>query len=267
MNYKILALDIDGTLVNKKKEITSKVKTAVNNLQDKNIPVLIASGRPLEGIMPVANKLDFSAKGGYILAFNGGKIVNAKTNEVVYSQSINMEYVPGICDFARENKLTILTYKDGKIIATDKEDEFLKIEARINNMEVLQVENLKEEIKEEPDKFLIVGPPHIMEKQVINMAEKFEGRLNIFRSEPFFIEVVPMGIDKAKSLEVLLSKLGLTNKDLVACGDGRNDVTMIEYAGMGVAMDNACEEVKAVSNYITASNDEDGVALAIEKFF
>lgn len=267
MKYKILALDIDGTLVTTEKEVTSKVKSAVNQLQDNNIPVLIASGRPLEGILLVAKKIDFTTKGGYILAFNGGKIVEAKTKEVVYSQSIEKEYIGEICDFARENNLTILTYKDGKIITTDATDEFLEIEARINKMEVVQVDNLEEAAPDSPDKFLLVGKPEIMEKKVVQMSEQFKGRLNIFRSEPFFIEVVPMGIDKAKSLDVLLRKLGLTKDELVACGDGRNDVTMIDYAGMGVAMDNACEEVKAVANYITSSNDEDGVAKAIEKFF
>ncbi len=117
------------------------------------------------------------------------------------------------------------------------------------------------------NKFLITGNPEILEREVENMAEVFRGRLNIFRSEPYFIEVVPLEIDKAQSLDYLLHTWGMTGDELVACGDGRNDVTMIEYAGMGVAMANACEDVKRVSNYITASCDNDGVARVIKKFF
>jgi hydroxymethylpyrimidine pyrophosphatase-like HAD family hydrolase len=91
--------------------------------------------------------------------------------------------------------------------------------------------------------------------------------LNIFQSEPFFIEVVPLHIDKAKSLDYLLTTLKLTKEQLIACGDGGNDVTMIDYAGLGVAMKNACEEVKEVADYETDSCDQDGVAKVIEKFF
>ena len=99
------------------------------------------------------------------------------------------------------------------------------------------------------------------------MQKRFEDRLNIFRSEPFFMEIVPIGIDKAKSLDRLLDKLGMDSTKLVACGDGFNDVSMVNFAGMGVAMANACAETKAVANYIAPSCDEDGVADAIKKFF
>lgn len=265
--YKILALDIDGTLTNTKKEVTGRVKSAIKKLYDKNIPVLLVSGRPTEGILPVAEEIKLIENNGYILSFNGGKIIRAGDNKVIYSKAIDNDLVGDICDFAEKNKLAILTYKDGKIITTDENDEYVKIEARINRLSTIKVEDMKKEAPKNPDKFLIVGKPEILEKKVIEMAEKFKGRLNIFRSEPYFMEIVPLGIDKAQSLEVLLNSLSLTREQLVACGDGRNDVTMIAYAGMGVAMENACEEVKAVADFVTASNDEEGVAVAIEKFF
>lgn len=265
--YKILALDIDGTLTNSKKEVTDKVKKAIGGLYEKNVPVLLVSGRPTEGIFPIAKEIDLMENSGYILAFNGGKIINAKTKEVIYSKAIDDSLVGEICDFATVNKLTILTYRDGKIITTNPDDQYSNTEARINKMETVKVLDMKREAPSNPDKFLIVGDPAILENKVVEMAKQFEGRLNIFRSEPYFIEIVPLGIDKAKSLEVLLQSLSLTKEELVACGDGRNDITMIDYAGMGVAMENACDEVKSVSNFVTLSNDEDGVAVAIEKFF
>ena len=265
--YKILALDIDGTLTDSKKEITPRVNAAIDRLHSDNIPVLLVSGRPTEGIIPIANEIDLFQNAGYILAFNGGKIIDCKTNEVVYNKYIPEELVPHICNFAYESGLTVLTYKDGKIISNNADDEFLAIEARINKMEAVKVDDLIKEAPAHCDKFLLVGDEKLCEKKVEEMAELFKDKLNIFRSEPFFIEVVPKGIDKAESLEVLLSKLGLTRDDLVACGDGRNDVTMVNYAGMGVAMENACDDVKKVADFITASNDQDGVAIAIEKFF
>ena len=265
--YRILALDIDGTLTNSDKDVTDRVKKAIHSLYERKIPVLLVSGRPTEGIYPIAEKIDLMENDGYILAFNGGKIINAKSKEVIYSKAIDNSLTGPICDFASENNLTILTYKDGKIITTNPEDEYVKIDARINKLSSVKVDDMKKEAPSNPDKFLIVGDPFILEKKVVEMACKFEGRLNIFRSEPYFMEVVPLGIDKAQSLEVLLKSLSLTKEQLVACGDGRNDVTMIDYAGMGVAMENACDEVKAVADFITASNDDDGVAVAIERFF
>ena len=89
---------------------------------------------------------------------------------------------------------------------------------------------------------------------------------SVYRSEPFFLEIMPKGIDKAKSLERLLDSLGMGREQMIACGDGYNDLTMIRYAGLGVAMENAVLPVKNAADYVTASNDEDGVALVAERF-
>ena len=138
--YKILALDIDGTLTNSAKEVTPKVKEALYRLYEKNIPVLLVSGRPTEGILPIAKEIDLEENGGYILAFNGGKIINAKTKEVIYQKSVPYEYVKEICDFAVENDLAVLTYKDGDIITNKPMDEYVQIEARINRLKAVEVE-------------------------------------------------------------------------------------------------------------------------------
>lgn len=268
--YKILALDIDGTLLNTKKEITPAVGEAIAGLQSRGIPVLIVSGRPAQGIRHVAEELHLRERGGYILSFNGGKIINCQTEKIIYSNPVSPLYYKEIIDYANTLNASILTY-DGDYIITEKPDnKYVGVESNVVRMPVRKVDNLYETILEDNisvDKFLIVGEPDYMMSKVSDMAEHFKGRLNVFQSEPFFIEVVPIGIDKAASLEVLLNRLGLTRDELVACGDGRNDVTMVEYAGMGVAMGNACEEVKAAANYITDSCDKDGVAKAIKKFF
>lgn len=265
--YKVLALDIDGTLLNSKKEITPKVKEAIEELRDKDIPVLIASGRPAMGIRHVAKELSMDEKGGYILSFNGGKIIEYKTKEVVYSKTIPMELNEEVYNYAKNLDASLLTYENDRIITEKPENKYVSVESSIVKMEVEKVDNLLSRLNFSADKFLIVGEPEYLEKEVEKMAKHFEGRLNVFRSEPFFIEVVPLGIDKATSLEVLLEKLGIKREELVACGDGRNDVTMINYAGMGVAMENACDEVKEVADFVTKSCDEDGVAYAIKKFF
>lgn len=268
--YKILALDIDGTVLNSKKELTPAVDEAIKSLQKRNIPVLIASGRPAKGIYHVAEALHMDETGGYILSFNGGKILDFKTKDVIYSRSIDSEYYEEICEYVSGMDASLITYDKEEIITEKPDNEYVQFESRIVRMPVIKVDNLVDEMKKRgilADKFLVVGEPEYITAQTTAMKKKFEGRLNVFQSEPFFIEVVPLGIDKAASLEILLQKLGLTREELIACGDGRNDVTMVKYAGMGVAMENACDEVKEVADYITASCDEDGVARVIERFF
>ena len=98
------------------------------------------------------------------------------------------------------------------------------------------------------------------------MKTELSGRMNVFRSEPFFLELVPNGIDKAKSLAVLLDEIGMKKEEMIACGDGFNDLSMIRFAGLGVAMDNAQNITKDEADYITLSNEEDGVAAVVEKF-
>lgn len=266
--YKALALDIDGTLLNTKKEVTPEVLKQIKRLQAAKIPVIIASGRPEEGISHVAQAINMHALGGYILSFNGGKITEFKSKEIVYSKTIPIEYNAEVIDYAINiPQSAILTYENGKIITENPENKYAEIETHVVRMPLGKVDSLKERVVFPVNKFLITGNPEILQREVANMAEHFKGRLNIFQSEPYFIEVVPLGIDKAQSLDYLLNTLGFSGEELVACGDGRNDVTMIEYAGMGVAMANACEAVKRAANYITTSCDNDGVARVIKKFF
>lgn len=265
--YKVLALDIDGTLTNSKKEITPRVFDAVRRLQLKDIPVLLVSGRPEKGIEHVANELEFKDYGGYVLAYNGGKIVNKRTGEVILNQTVPKDMVIPVCQYVKDKDVALLTYRGDEIITEKPEDVYVLKESHITHMAVKRVDNFMAEMTYPINKFLITGEPDYLEKLVEEMTEEFSPRLNIFRSEPFFIEVVPSGIDKALSLSKLLAMFNLSKENLVACGDGHNDVTMIDYAGMGVAMANACDDVKKVANFITTSNDEDGVALAIEKLF
>ena len=264
--YRFLALDIDGTVTNSKKEITPAVHSEIRRLQDAGIPVALVSGRPAQGIRHVADELNFSEYDCYVLAFNGGRIINSKTGELMYHQAISINLAKEVCKAAEDYNVAIVTYKGDEIISSQPDNQYTRIESYVTRMPVRGVESMEEEMDFEPDKFLFVGEPDRLEQLLPIMQKRFEDRLNIFRSEPFFMEIVPLGIDKAKSLDRLLDKLGLDSTQLVACGDGFNDVSMVNFAGMGVAMGNACAETKAVANYIAPSNDQDGVADAVRKF-
>jgi len=113
---------------------------------------------------------------------------------------------------------------------------------------------------------MIVGKPDKLEHLEKELVSYYNGKVSIYRSEPFFLEILPPGVDKAKCLQSLALRLGIRREEVMACGDGFNDVGMIQYAGLGVAMANAQQVVKDKADFVTLSNEEDGVAAAVERF-
>ena len=264
--YRAIALDLDGTLTNHDTVVTPKTREALLQAEAEGVVIILASGRPTYGIEPVAECLELDKRGGYILSYNGGNIVNAKTGEKLFAQFLPDEVIPILYRYAKEKNHALLGYAGNEIITEMPDDQYVKEESRINKMNIRKVENLFEALEPSPTKLLITGDPADMLKAENELSEILGDRMDIFRSAPFFLELVPKGIDKAKSLLRLLAKINLTPADMIAFGDGYNDLSMLKLAGMGVAMQNAAPEVRAEADYITLSNEEDGVAAALEHF-
>lgn len=264
--YEMIVLDLDGTLTNSEKRITPKTKQALMRAQAAGIRVVLASGRPTYGIVPLADELEIGQYGGYIMAFNGGKIVDWASQSTVFEQKLEDKLVPVIYREAINAGMQILTYQGENIVTTDMTDKYVLKEAFINKMPVVQLDSFLDEITYPLNKCLIVGDPVPLHEFELYLRKKMEGRISVYTSAPFFLEAMPLNIDKAHSLDRLLELLNISKEKVIACGDGHNDISMIEYAGLGVAMQNAEEEVKAVSDYITLSNEEDGVGHVVEKF-
>ena len=264
--YRAIALDLDGTLTNHEKVVTPKTRKALLKAAAKGAVIILASGRPTYGIEPVAECLELQKRGGYILSYNGGNIVNAKTGEKLFSQFLPDEVIPELYAYAKEHGHALLGYAGNEIITEMPDDQYVKEESRINKMNIRKVDNLFESLEPHPTKLLMTGDPTLILKAEEELVEKLGDRMDIFRSAPFFLELVPKGIDKAKSLTRLLTKINLTPADLIAFGDGYNDLSMLKLAGMGVAMENAAPEVRAEADYVTLSNEEDGVAAALTHF-
>lgn len=266
MQKKLLALDIDGTLTNTQKEITPKTLQKIIEVQEKGHVVAIASGRPLPGIRKIADTIQLDKFGGYVLAFNGGRIVNYKTGDVVYQAALDNEIVREIYDYCLGTGCGMVTYDGDRVITGTDIDGYMTFEASINHMEIMRIDNFKEYIDFPLNKCLLTAEPDKAAKIEKELDAKFGKRVTIFRSEPYFVEIMPQNVHKATSLEKLLGALEMEVKDLIACGDGYNDLTMIDYAGIGVAMANAQDIVKEHADYITLSNDEDGLVPVVDKF-
>lgn len=266
MDYRMIVLDLDGTLTNGHKEITPRTKEALFELKRQGGIIVLASGRPTYGVVPLARELELHESGGYILSFNGGRIIDCKTGETVFAKELPVSSNSRIIRMAKEHGVNILTYEDDLIVTPNAGDEYVGKEAAINKLEVKEVDDMEAYVQFPVVKFLMLEEGDFLAMVEPKVKAALGRDYSVYRSEPYFLEILPKGIDKAASLERLLLRLGMNRDEMVACGDGYNDLSMIKYAGLGVAMENAVLPVKTAADYVTHSNNHDGVAHVVEKF-
>lgn len=267
--FRIIALDLDGTLTNSEKIITRRTHDALMRAQALGIRLVLASGRPVHGIRPLAERLELSRHGGFILACNGAAVIDCTSGTNVYRKPLPVAVLPKMVEIAAEEALPLVTYKTDIILATRGGSAYLDEESRINAMPVILTSCFAEEaaaIEGGPAKCLIPGDPDVLVRLEQDLKALFGDRLSISRSASYFLEIMAPGVGKDVALARLLSHLSLRREDLVAFGDGYNDLAMLRFAGVGVAMANAADEVKSAADLVTESNDDDGVGRAVERF-
>lgn len=267
MKYKLLVLDVDGTLVNSKKELTAHTLTTLLKVQHAGIRIVLASGRSPHGLQHLVDKLEMKKLGGYILSYNGAQIIDAMSGQVLFEKRIDPSMIPFLEKKAQKNGFGIFTYHNNQLITTAPENKHIQDEAVLNGMEVVPVKNFSEAVDFSPCKCVLVSDD---ETALVALKEQWRkrlaGTLDVYRSESFFLEVVPQFIDKGNTLGVLIEKLGISTDEVMAIGDGRRDFSMLQMAGLGIAMGNAQESIKACADYVTNTNDEEGVAIAVQKY-
>lgn len=266
MKYKLLVLDVDGTLLNDKKEITPRTHAALLKAQQMGVHVVLASGRPTNGVQPLAEALELNHYGGFILSYNGGQIINAQTGELMFEKRIDPAMIPYLNRKAKENGFAIFTYHKDYILTDSPENKHVQEEAELNKMRIIGVENFPEAVDFAPCKCILTSDD---ENNLVGLEnhwkKRLDGVLEAFRSEDYFLEVAPHFINKGNTLAVLMEMLNITTEEVVAIGDGVADVSMLQLAGTGVAMGNARDSVKACADFTTLPNNMEGVAVAIEK--
>ena len=264
---KILVLDIDGTLTNSKKQITEATKQAIWELMDRGHLVALASGRPTPGMRKYEKELELDKRGGYLLSYNGARVVECTGGEVVHQNFLPLHVVPQLYEFAKERGAGLITYDGDVVISAFEPDEYIKLEAGINWLPIRHEPDFVEYVNYDINKCLMTAPGEQAAVYEKELQERFGDIISIYRSEPFFIEIMPKNINKADSLDKVLKGMGMSAENAVCCGDGFNDISMIEYAGVGVAMGNAQPAVKEAADYIAPTNDEDGLVDVISRFF
>lgn len=267
MKTKVLVMDMDGTLLNSQKKISTTTKEAIQDILKRGHKVILASGRPTPGMRPYELELELEKYGGYLLSFNGARIVECRTGEIIYQRTLPSVLLPGLYHFAKDAECGLATHLENEAISAFVPDRYITMEAHMNGMSVRMVENFIDFVDFDVYKCLMTAEPEraaVLEKQ---LQEKYGHVASIYRSDPYFIEVMPKNVDKATSLSRMLEMIGIGLEDTICCGDGFNDLSMIKCAGVGVAMGNAQPEVKAAADYITADNDSDGLVEVIKVLF
>lgn len=267
LKYKALALDLDGTLTDSNKNLPSKNKETLWKAMDLGVTVILISGRSVMGIDGLAKELEFEKRGGIIAAFNGGKIFDYKTGDIIQQLMFPPQAIADTCAIVRKYGAQPLSYTDTHVVAETDTDEYVLRECKCNSTTPQKVPWLPDFLNYPIPKLLGAGEHERLLKARDEFLSKYSDICDSFFAESYFLELAPKGVAKDKALAKICETLGISREELMACGDGLNDISMLEYAGLGVAMKNAYPETLKIADCVAPfTNDECGVAWAVEEF-
>lgn len=264
MQYKMLVLDMDDTLLTDDHKISELNKKVLLEAQAKGVYVVLASGRPTSAMTAYAKELELDLNDSYIISFNGAIISKVKDDLVLFEQKLTVKQIHELYDYSVKKKTHIITYLDNEIIS-ETDSEYIEIEKEITGLAHLKVPGFKDAVSEPAVKCILLAEPSYLKglEQDLKLAMP---HLSIAMSKPFFLEAAQNGIDKAASIKILAEKLNIQQSEIIAVGNAGNDLTMIEYAGLGVWVDNVTPELRDRANVIVASNNDDGVAEVVQRY-
>ncbi|UJF15218.1 Cof-type HAD-IIB family hydrolase [Jeotgalibaca sp. MA1X17-3] len=264
---KLVAIDIDGTLVNEEKIMTEKVKHAIHQAIDQGMKIVLCTGRPFEGIRPYLNELNFKDENDFVISQNGARITQNSTGEVIDEQSLRLDELQEVISYVENFSLDICVLNEEHFyVLTDDINEHLREQSRLLNMELEIVTSKHFDHDSCMLKVVCHAEKDILDDFEAQLTPEMREKYYIVRSEDFFVEIMVKNVNKGTALTTLADHLEIQMSEVAAIGDGENDYEMIEAAGLGIVMDNGTERVKGIANEITLSNVEDGVAHAFEKW-
>ncbi len=276
MSIKLIAMDVDGTLTNSKKVITERTKEALIKAQENGAILILASGRPTSGLMDFAKELEMDKHHGLLVSFNGSKVVDCESNKVLFNETMTVEEGQAVLEHLKNFNVKPMIDKDDYMYVNDVFDNEIIHDGKAINIIQYESRGGKFKLCEEHDlaafadyplnKILTAADSEYLKENYKAIMEPFKDKLSCMFTAPFYFEFTANGIDKAKALDTVLTPMGYKSEEMIAFGDGHNDASMIKYAGIGVAMANAVDDLKEIADEITLSNEEDGIAIALSKY-
>lgn len=262
---KAIFLDLDGTLNNDRKVITPRTLAALMAAQKQGIRLILASARPSPGLHKERDALQLQKFGGVLMSYNGGRIVDAATDKVLFETAMDMQQTKEVLRFLESLPVTPILDDGKQFYVTDKNGYKVDYECKNNNMVCAEVPNLADFLDFAPIKIIMSVKPEELPQVQRRIAAFLPDNLSVVQTAPFYLEVIPAAINKGRGVLDTCAALGIDPANTVAFGDAENDIPMLKAAGVGVAMGNAAPNVKAAAHAITASNNEDGIAVWVEQ--
>jgi len=265
MKYKLIASDMDGTLVNSKSELTERTKEAIIKAVDAGVLFVTATGRPFSNVQEVNNLL---SKDMPFIVFNGAAAYMGKSEKLLFERFLDFDLATEAFNIGQEKNMSQIIWTGPRLWANRRDDgtnAYHDICKGLDMSIVTDLTTIRDEV-EGISKVLWIDHPDNIKLLSVEMCGHFKGRLKCVSSMPHFLEFVSNDAGKGTALAEIGRLFGIDKSEMIAIGDGYNDVCMLEYAGLGVAVANAPDDIKSKCGYITKSNNEDGVAEVIDRF-
>lgn len=276
MSIKVIIMDVDGTLTNSQKVVTPQTKEALIKAEENGSILILASGRPTSGLMDLARELKMDQYHGLLVSYNGSKVVDCETMETLFNQALSVEEGKAVLEHMKKfDRVRPMIDRDGYMFVNNVYDnmiqwkgkpfDVIQYESRGGKFKLCEIDDLAAFVDFPLNKILTTSDPEYLQAHYQEMMEPFKDTLSCMFTGDFYFEFTAQGIDKAKALDTVLIPMGYKREEMIAFGDGHNDASMVKYAGIGVAMENAVQDLKDIADEITLSNEEDGIAVSLYK--
>ncbi|SHO59041.1 Cof-type HAD-IIB family hydrolase [Vibrio quintilis] len=263
--YKLIGLDLDGTLLNSKKQISPETIAVLHEAKSRGIKIVLASGRPLEGMVPYLEQLALCSEDDFVVCYNGSIVKNVATGKTIHQQVVTASDVKQIAALAEDLNVNTHAFSQELGLITPKETTYTQLEATINGIEVHETDFTSLEENHPMIKAMMVDEPGKLAQAISRLPDHLYEQFTIVQSAPHFLEFLNPLSNKGLGIKMVAQHFNIPAEQVICFGDAENDHHMIEFAGMGVAMGNAMPQTKAIADYITTTNDNHGVAEGIEK--
>lgn len=263
---KLIALDMDGTLLNNEKRISERNYQTIQAAKKAGIKVVLASGRPLQGLLPHLEHLDLMGKDDFVVSYNGALVQRVGGGEVLHKSSLKGADAKAIFKVSQQLGVYIHAFSVTQGLITHQHNPWTAIEATLNKIKATEIDFTALDDNEDIIKVMLVADEKVLTTAIKNLPVHLREQYTVVQSAPFFLELLHLSSNKGIAIEKLSQLLNINADEVMCIGDAENDHAMLKFAGVAVAMENADQATKALANYTTKSNQHDGVAVAIEEW-
>ena len=262
--FRMLVLDLDGTLLNEDKHVSAENALAIRRAHQQGLTVVVATGRPPSGTAQARAELG-GVSDEYLITYNGALVQNAQSGDTYATHMITMADFKAVQNLTKGMDVFAYAFDLGHVVTTEPHD-ITEWESQLNGIPIRYVDLEKEAPTAPLVKVMVNGTPENLDRFTLTVPKSYWEKYSVFRSMPFLLEFLSPLASKGQAVRDLAAHLGISREEIICIGDSGNDEDMIRFAGLGVAMGNATEAIKAAADYVTKSNDIHGVAHVINKF-